>query len=154
LLLRLLLGILSVAKALWWMILCIAPQKRDLAQKELRSNLDSATAVAVTGIREGARLPTVPEAQVAATATYQWQLKAGALAYVTDRSHVQYAGRLSLDAQLHLIRQGHGDSGANSDYVVATVEALERAGYRDANLHRLAAALRHEAPVHAGRARS
>ena len=50
---------------------------------ELRSNLDSATAVAVTGIREGARLPTVPEAQVAATATYQWQLKAGALAYVT-----------------------------------------------------------------------
>jgi iron complex outermembrane receptor protein len=50
---------------------------------ELRSNLDSPTAVAVTGIREGARLPTVPEAQVAASATYQWQLKAGALAYVT-----------------------------------------------------------------------
>jgi iron complex outermembrane receptor protein len=50
---------------------------------ELRSNLDSPTAVSVTGIREGARLPTVPEAQVAASATYQWQLKAGALAYVT-----------------------------------------------------------------------
>jgi iron complex outermembrane receptor protein len=50
---------------------------------ELRSTLDSPTAVAVTGIREGARLPTVPEAQVAASATYQWQLKAGALAYVT-----------------------------------------------------------------------
>jgi iron complex outermembrane recepter protein len=50
---------------------------------ELRSTLDSATAVAVTGIREGARLPTVPEVQVAASATYQWQLKAGALAYVT-----------------------------------------------------------------------
>jgi iron complex outermembrane receptor protein len=50
---------------------------------ELRSTLGSPTAVAVTGIREGARLPTVPEAQVAASATYQWQLKAGALAYVT-----------------------------------------------------------------------
>jgi cation transport protein ChaC len=74
--------------------------------------------------------------------------RVSALAYVTDRSHVQYAGRLSLDAQLHLIRQGHGASGPNSEYVVATVEALERAGYRDANLHRLAAALHHAAPVH------
>jgi iron complex outermembrane receptor protein len=50
---------------------------------ELRSTLDSPTAVSVTGIREGARLPTVPQSQVAASATYQWQLKAGALAYIT-----------------------------------------------------------------------
>jgi iron complex outermembrane receptor protein len=50
---------------------------------ELRSTLASPTAVAVTGIREGNRLPTVPEVQVAAAATYQWQVKAGALAYVT-----------------------------------------------------------------------
>jgi glutathione-specific gamma-glutamylcyclotransferase len=74
--------------------------------------------------------------------------RVSALAYVTDRSHVQYAGRLSLDAQLHLIRQGRGKSGPNSEYVVSTVEALEREGYRDATLHRLATALRHEAPVH------
>ena len=74
--------------------------------------------------------------------------RVSALAYVTDRSHVQYAGRLSIDAQLHLVRQGHGNSGPNSEYVVATVEALEREGFRDPNLHRLAAALRHEAPVH------
>jgi hypothetical protein len=32
--------------------------------------------------------------------------------------------------------------------VVSTVEALEREGYRDAGLHRLATALRHEAPLH------
>ena len=50
---------------------------------ELRSTLASPTAVAVTGIREGNRLPTVPEVQVAAAATYQWQLRPGALAYVT-----------------------------------------------------------------------
>ena len=74
--------------------------------------------------------------------------RVSALVYVADRSHVQYAGRLSLDAQLHLIRQGHGQAGANSEYVVSTVEALERAGYRDAGLHRLAMALRHETPVH------
>ena len=74
--------------------------------------------------------------------------RVSALAYVTDRSHVQYAGRLSIDAQLHLIRQGYGQSGPNSEYVVSTVEALERAGYRDANLHRLVTALRHEAPAH------
>jgi len=40
LLLRLLLGILSVAKSLWWAIMFILPQKRDLAQKELRSNFE------------------------------------------------------------------------------------------------------------------
>jgi iron complex outermembrane receptor protein len=50
---------------------------------ELRSTLESPTAVAVTGIREGTRLPTVPEVQVAAVATYQWQVRAGSLAYVT-----------------------------------------------------------------------
>ena len=73
--------------------------------------------------------------------------RVGALVYVADRSHVQYAGRLSIDAQLHLIRQGHGNSGPNSEYVVSTVEALEREGFRDAGLHRLAAALRHGAPA-------
>jgi iron complex outermembrane receptor protein len=50
---------------------------------ELRSTLSSPTAVQVTGIRAGARLPTVPEVQLAASATYQWQLSSGALAYVT-----------------------------------------------------------------------
>jgi cation transport protein ChaC len=77
--------------------------------------------------------------------------RVSALAYVTDRSHVQYAGRLSVDAQLHLIRQGHGQSGPNSEYVLSTVEALERAGYKDAKLHRLVKALRHAAPMHAER---
>ncbi|MDH8410107.1 gamma-glutamylcyclotransferase, partial [Klebsiella pneumoniae] len=36
-----------------------------------------------------------------------------ALAYVADRSHDQYAGRLTIDEQLRLVRQGHGAYGPN-----------------------------------------
>jgi len=70
-----------------------------------------------------------------------------ALCYVVDRSHVQYAGRLTLAESLHHVRQGHGQSGANRDYVLETVHALEAVGYRDTELHLLAAQLRgvHEA---------
>jgi N-acetylglucosaminyl-diphospho-decaprenol L-rhamnosyltransferase len=39
-LLRLLLGILSFAKAVWWSIIFLLPQKRDLARKELHSNFE------------------------------------------------------------------------------------------------------------------
>ena len=72
-----------------------------------------------------------------------------ALCYIVDRSHVQYAGRLTLDESLHLVRQGHGSSGANRDYVVETVRALEALGYREDELHLLAAHLQggHEAGV-------
>ena len=64
--------------------------------------------------------------------------RVSALAYVVDRGHGQYAGRLSLAEQLRLVRQGHGQSGANRDYVIATVKAIEAEGFRDAQLHRLA----------------
>ena len=40
-----------------------------------------------------------------------------ALCYIVDRSHVQYAGRLTLAESLHHVRQGHGKSGPNRDYV-------------------------------------
>ncbi len=65
-----------------------------------------------------------------------------ALCYVVDRSHPQYAGRLTLEQQLHHVRQGHGQSGPNREYVVATVEALEAMGYREGELHLLAARLK------------
>ena len=71
-----------------------------------------------------------------------------ALAYVVDRGHVQYAGRLSQAEQLRFVRQGHGQSGINRDYVLATVAAIEAQGCRDRPLHELAIALRGEAPVH------
>jgi len=60
-----------------------------------------------------------------------------AVCYVVDRSHVQYAGRLTLAESLHHVRQGHGQSGANRDYVLETVRALEALGYRESDLHLL-----------------
>jgi cation transport protein ChaC len=65
-----------------------------------------------------------------------------ALVYVVDRGHPQYAGRLDLEQQLHHVRQGHGNSGANRDYVLATVSEIEAQGFRDAGLHRLAERLK------------
>jgi glutathione-specific gamma-glutamylcyclotransferase len=61
-----------------------------------------------------------------------------ALCYMVDRGHPQYAGRLALEQQLHHVRQGHGLSGANRDYVIATVASLEQLGYRETQLHQLA----------------
>jgi glutathione-specific gamma-glutamylcyclotransferase len=72
-----------------------------------------------------------------------------ALCYTVDRSHVQYAGRLTLAESVHHVRQGHGSSGANRDYVLETVRALETLGYRETDLHRIAANLKgvHEAGI-------
>jgi cation transport protein ChaC len=64
-----------------------------------------------------------------------------ALCYIVDRSHAQYAGRLTLAESLHHVRQGHGSSGPNRDYVLETVRALEALGYRESDLHLLAAHL-------------
>src|SRR5579871_767920 len=61
-----------------------------------------------------------------------------AVCYIADRGHVQYAGRLTLAEQLHYVRQGHGQSGANRDYVLEAVRALEALGYRETELHLLA----------------
>jgi hypothetical protein len=55
---------------------------------------------------------------------------------------VQYAGRLTLAKSLHHVRQGHGRSGANRDYVLETVRALEALGYRESDLHLLAERLK------------
>jgi glutathione-specific gamma-glutamylcyclotransferase len=70
-----------------------------------------------------------------------------ALCYVVDRAHPQYAGALDLASQLHHVRQGHGMSGANRDYVLSTVKALEALGLCDRHLHLLAQRLHgiHEA---------
>jgi cation transport protein ChaC len=67
--------------------------------------------------------------------------RVSALAYVVDRGHVQYAGRLSLTEQVRYVRQGHGRSGNNRDYVLSTVKSIEAQGFRDTQLHRLAALL-------------
>src|SRR6201994_2874878 len=74
--------------------------------------------------------------------------RVSALAYVVDRGHVQYAGRLSLQDQLRYVRQGHGRSGNNRDYVLETVRSIEAQGFRDSQLHRLAVMLHDDAPLH------
>jgi cation transport protein ChaC len=85
-----------------------------------------------------------------------WLVESGqrvqALTYVVDRGHPQYAGRLTLDQRLHHIRQGHGQSGANRDYVISTVQTLESMGCRDAELHALAERLKGGHDSHAGAA--
>ena len=54
---------------------------------ELRSTLTSTNAAGqvnvVAGIEEGNRLPTVPEFQMAAAATYRWQMATGRAGYLT-----------------------------------------------------------------------
>jgi len=74
--------------------------------------------------------------------------RVSALAYVVDRGHVQYAGRLSLREQLRHVLQGHGQSGNNRDYVLSTVKAIEAAGFIDAPLHQLALMLHDAHPHH------
>ena len=74
--------------------------------------------------------------------------RVSALAYVVDRGHVQYAGRLSLAEQLRLVQQGHGRSGNNRDYVLSTVKSIEAQGFRDAQLHQLALMLHGDPQQH------
>src|SRR6266436_1670333 len=74
--------------------------------------------------------------------------RVSALAYVVDRGHIQYAGRLSLAEQLRYVLQGHGRSGNNRDYVLSTVKSIEAQGFRDQQLHQLALMLHDDTPLH------
>ena len=77
--------------------------------------------------------------------------RVSALAYVVDRGHAQYAGRLSLTEQLRYVQQGFGRSGNNRDYVLATVHSIEKQGFRDKQLHQLALMLHYDTPLHGER---
>ncbi len=67
--------------------------------------------------------------------------KVEALAYVVDKGHAQYAGRLPEAELLRLVRRGVGISGANPDYVRQTHAHLAEMGVTDPVLAYLAAAL-------------
>ena len=64
-------------------------------------------------------------------------VEAMALAYIVERAHPNYAGRLALSLQARLIRGAKGRSGANLDYLVSTVRHLAELGIRDRELERL-----------------
>ncbi|WP_370631549.1 gamma-glutamylcyclotransferase [Methylovirgula sp. HY1] len=57
-----------------------------------------------------------------------------ALCYAVDRHHAQYAGRLDKADLERLVRQGHGVSGANPDYICNTHAHLAQLGIRDTAL--------------------
>lgn len=59
---------------------------------------------------------------------------ANALAYVVDRSHCQYAGRLPYDEMTKLIAEGFGLAGDNPAYVRNTYEHLLQLDIHDAEL--------------------
>jgi cation transport protein ChaC len=65
-----------------------------------------------------------------------------ALTYVADRTQPQYAGRLPLAELERFVRQGIGKSGANPDYVIATVDHMRESGIPDPHLYELAERLR------------
>ncbi len=80
------------------------------------------------------------EAQVAVTledAVAGCDGHVSALAFVVERAHPSYAGRLPLAAQARLIRAAAGISGANVDYLVSTLRHLHGLGVREPELDRL-----------------
>ena len=62
-----------------------------------------------------------------------------AVAYVAERRHPSYAGRLALTEQVRLIRAARGISGPNLHYLANTVRHLESLGVHEPELVRLLA---------------
>ncbi len=60
-----------------------------------------------------------------------------ALAFIVNRAHGQYAGKLADDKLLGLIQQGQGRAGSCVDYVQNTLEHLRQLGIHDAELERI-----------------
>lgn len=68
-----------------------------------------------------------------------------ALTFMVDERHEQFAGKLSLERQLAMVRAGVGLSGRNIDYVLNTASHLKSLGIADRQLQALADILRAEA---------
>lgn len=64
--------------------------------------------------------------------------RVSALTYVVDEAHEQFAGQLSVEQQLAMIRAGVGISGRNVDYVLNTAHHLAQLGIHDRALMALA----------------
>ena len=54
-----------------------------------------------------------------------------ALCFIIDRSHAQYAGRLTVPEAAAIVHGAVGQSGRNEDYVANTIEHLRALGIRD-----------------------
>ncbi|TYR34946.1 gamma-glutamylcyclotransferase [Mesorhizobium microcysteis] len=60
-----------------------------------------------------------------------------AVTYVVDRQHLQYAGQIDVDEAARAVSGAVGQSGANEDYVLNTLEHLRALGIRDHWLERV-----------------
>lgn len=69
-----------------------------------------------------------------------------ATAFVVDRGHPQYAGKLSIPEQERLVRQGMGQSGKCRDYLVSTVAHLREMEIHDLPLETLVQRLERQQP--------
>jgi glutathione-specific gamma-glutamylcyclotransferase len=63
---------------------------------------------------------------------------ATALAFLVDRTHPQYAGKLDEETMFRFVVDAEGQSGANREYVINTAEHLAELGVKDVALERLA----------------
>lgn len=68
------------------------------------------------------------------TAEFAEGRNVSAVAYVVDRTHPQYAGRLPIDEVTRLVSTACGESGDNPGYVRNTYEHLLRQGIHDEEL--------------------
>ena len=62
----------------------------------------------------------------------------GAICYILDRSHFQYAGDMDPDQQADIIARAIGPSGPNVDYLMNTLDKLHELGIGDPALEEMA----------------
>lgn len=60
-----------------------------------------------------------------------------ALAFVVNRRHPHYAGKLPAETIVATLAEAHGKFGSGADYLLQTVDCLARNGIRDARLEAL-----------------
>ena len=68
----------------------------------------------------------------------QSQRRVEAIAFLVDRGHRQYAGRLDTARLLDLLRRGEGISGRSADYLFSTLSHLRAMNIHDASLEHVA----------------
>lgn len=68
-----------------------------------------------------------------------------ALVFLADERHPQFAGRLTVEQQVRIVRAGVGESGRNPEYVLETARQLRALGIVDRALDEVVAALGVEA---------
>jgi cation transport protein ChaC len=86
--------------------------------------------------------PTETYVEAVAGARLDDGRRVGALTFLSDRKHPQWAGDLTLEAQANLIAGATGLSGRNVDYLSDLVEHLRAERIRDLGMSRLLAMVR------------